>query len=257
MIDGVPGAHRLPLRYSSWSWRRAHRRLVHDTFRTVPFYREAWALHGAGPVTGDDVRRRREDLVPLHGGSAVIDRDRGVEVVAVSGRAGVDAVLVVSRSAPSPVRRMPGGPRRVWLPPAGADDPAAGRLVDVVAGVRAGRRFVAVGAAGDLAALRTRLPADARAGLPAVAVVATDDEEPAPAPGALLRDPVLGFLATAAACGLWHLDWRRVHARQSGAGVAVSLLRQRSPRLVDVLLAGPARWTVATCARHGTPVLTP
>ncbi|MFC7617125.1 hypothetical protein ACFQV2_30585 [Actinokineospora soli] len=73
-------------------------------------------------------------------------------------------------------------------------------------------------------------------------------------PLALLAHPLLGVLGGLAGCGRWHLDHARVHLRSTTAGAAYTLLRQRSPSLVDVL-AGDGRpgW----CPRHGTPVVEP
>lgn len=75
------------------------------------------------------------------------------------------------------------------------------------------------------------------------------------ATGGVLHDPVLGYLGGYRGCGRWHLDWRRVYVRATPAGLAFTLLRQRSPRLVDVLVDGGVPGTVATCPRHRTPVL--
>ena len=62
----------------------------------------------------------------------------------------------------------------------------------------------------------------------------------------LLTDELLGVLARRRDCGHWHVDWTTVYVRSTPAGLAFSLLRQRSPRLVDVLpaggLAGDVEW---------------
>jgi hypothetical protein len=56
-------------------------------------------------------------------------------------------------------------------------------------------------------------------------------------------------------CGQWHVDWRRFYARNTEHGVAVTLLRQPNPRLVDVLVGADVARRVATCPRHGSPVV--
>jgi hypothetical protein len=71
----------------------------------------------------------------------------------------------------------------------------------------------------------------------------------------LIHDRMLGYLGAFGACGHWHLDWKRVYARETDAGLAFTLLRQHSPRLVDVLVGGGVPGRVARCPRHGTPVV--
>jgi hypothetical protein len=74
-------------------------------------------------------------------------------------------------------------------------------------------------------------------------------------PFGVLHDPLLGYLGAFAECGRWHLDWTRVYARSTSAGLVFTLLRQPSPRLVDVVVAGGVHGTIASCPRHGTPVV--
>jgi hypothetical protein len=76
--------------------------------------------------------------------------------------------------------------------------------------------------------------------------------DPSPQPKPI---PTLDDLAVLRDCGLWHLDWRRVYARNTPDGVAVSLLRQRSPRLVDIVVT-PGQRRMVTCPRHRTPGVT-
>jgi hypothetical protein len=73
----------------------------------------------------------------------------------------------------------------------------------------------------------------------------------------VIHDRMLGYLGARGACGHWHLDWPRVYVRETGAGLAVTLLRQDSPRLVDVLAGGGVPGRVAPCPRHRTPVVLP
>jgi hypothetical protein len=134
-------------------WRAAYLWLVASSFRTVPFYRERWALDGrtdpvvvpgktgtnGGAISPEEALRRVADLVPLSGGS----RD--------------------------------------------------------------------VGALLDFASLGETL-----------------------------------------SCDRWHLNWTRVYVRETPMGLAFSLLRQRSPRLVDIVLTPGS---LGLCPRHGTPVV--
>ena len=59
------GRTALGLRFSEKRWLAAYRRVIRQVFRTVPFYRERWALVSRDPVLADEVQRRRHDLVPL------------------------------------------------------------------------------------------------------------------------------------------------------------------------------------------------
>ncbi len=134
-------------------WRASYLRLVDSSFRTVPFYRERWALDGrtdpvvvpgktgsnGGAIRPEEALRRVADLVPLAGGSREV--------------------------------------------------------------------------------------------------------------GALLD---LSALGEERSCERWHVDWTRVYVRETPVGLAFSLLRQRSPRLVDIVLT-PG--TLRLCPRHGTPVV--
>jgi hypothetical protein len=74
-------------------------------------------------------------------------------------------------------------------------------------------------------------------------------------PHGLIHDRLLGYLGALRGCGHWHLDWKRVYARETAAGLAFTLLRQDSPRFVDILLADGLRGRIEPCPRHGTPVV--
>ena len=173
-------------------WRARYRRAVASAFRTVPLYRELWALDGrtdpvlvpgrtgraCGAITVDEALHRLADLVPLGGGPAEVDPARGRRTVL--GRSAVQHPLTV----PS-------------------------RTLDELAG------------SGD----------------------------------GVLHDGILGYLGRIRDCGRWHLDWRQVYARETPAGLAFTLLRQRSPRLVDVLVAGGVPGAVRLCPEHATPTV--
>jgi hypothetical protein len=145
-------------------WRLAYRRQVASAFRTVPLYRERWALDGR-----------------------------------------TDPVLVAGRT---------------------------GTYGGAIPAKEAQRR------AADLVPL---------AGTPSRTSSVHNGQE--------LYDPLLGVLGDRRGCGELHVDWRRVYVRETDAGLAFTLLWQRSPRLVDILTGAGGR--VATCPRHGTPVVRP
>ncbi len=143
-------------RLVAWLWRAAYLRQVRSAFRTVPLYRERWALDGrtdpvlvpgrtgtsGGAIEAKEAARRAADLVPLSGGT----------------------------------------------------------------------------------------------------VHSGDD----------LCEPLLS-LTERRSCGRSHVDWRRAYVRETDAGLAFTLLWQRSPRLVDILVGIEGR--VGTCPRHGTPTV--
>lgn len=175
-------------------WRAAYRHAVTSAFRTVPLYREVWALSGrtdpvlvpgrtgvdGGAVRSSVVRGRLADLVPLAGGAVDVEPSRGLgHALSIGG---------------------------------------FGRHTDP-------------------------------------AVVALDELAAARGTRGVIRDPLLGFLGASRSCGEWHLDWPRVYARATGAGLAVTLLRHRSPRFVDVLVCDGVAGEVAACPVHGTPVV--
>jgi len=183
---------RLPIRYSAPRWHRAYRRVARDSFRTVPFYRESWALApGSRVITREQALRRAADLIPLAGGVPETDHRR-------------------SRQAISRFAAEVGAARR-----------------------RTGRTVGPAVAVEELAGPGQPLHA-----------------------GTLLTDPLLGYLGVVGDCGLWHLPWPDVYARRTACGIAVTLLQQKSPRLVDVLLPGSAAANISVCVRHGRPVLT-
>lgn len=235
---------------ASWAlWHAAYRRLVRSSFATVPLYREHWALAGrTDPVlvpgrTGTDggalapeiLMRRTADLVPLAGGSAVLDPLRGLGSVlpwCVPLRVGT-VVAVGTDIATHPPSDLPRGVRGCLLGPG---------LENLLHG---NRKIVAVATTAELG----KLPY-------AVDPVPCHEVGDLPYdPYGLVTDPVLGVLGGVRACGRRHLDWTRVYARETSAGLAFSLLRQRSPRLVDVLAGGGVPGSVEACPRHGTPVL--
>jgi hypothetical protein len=72
----------------------------------------------------------------------------------------------------------------------------------------------------------------------------------------LLYEPPLGYLgALVPACQGFHLDWRRVHARERDGTVTFSLLHERRPTLLDIVPSGADGLLVDDCHRHGSPVL--
>jgi hypothetical protein len=120
----------------------------------------------------------------------------------------------------------------------------------------------------DLVPLRrSPAPADADHGLRAlrrlgVAEVRVDDRHdlrrglPSSAPaGAVVHDRLLGYVAVRGSCDHWHLAVPDLHGRELPDGVALTALRSRSVRLVDIRLDGVAG--LEACPRHRTSVLRP
>jgi hypothetical protein len=210
-------------------WRMAYTSAVRSSFATVPLYREHWALDGrTDPVlvpgrTGTDggairpatVAARIADLVPLAGGDTTMDPLRGLERV-------LHRYLPLSRDRTIVVTTP--------------DSPVTG-----------GARVVAVGTEKDLAEVTD--PAIVKVPLREL------DDLTGDGPHGLLADHQLGVLGGLRDCGRWHLDASTVYARETPAGLAFTLLRQRSPRLVDVLVADGVMGTVSPCPRHGSPVI--
>ena len=242
---------------SGWLWHAAYRRAVSAAFRTVPLYRERWALDGrtdpvlvpgrtgvdGGAVPAAEAQRRLGDLVPLAGGSREVDPLRGLgPVVAMDRLVGRgDLVVVLDDERPGQLAGLPVGVR--------------GRVcrVDGLGSV-AGTEWwaaVVVGSAEQLG----RMPDETRARLRIVPRLELADLTDADGERGLLHDHQLGFLGALRRCGGWHLDWPRVYARETDAGLAMTLLRQRSPCFVDVLVGGGVKGVVATCPMHGTPVV--
>jgi len=241
-------------------WRTAYRRVVRSAFATVPFYRERWALGGRteprlgsgsaeGAVSTEDLVRAAVDLAPLAGGPTGFDPVRGLGGLLPLARptAGDGLLVALEHPGARPVWDLPRG-WRGCLVDAEVDDPA---LPEVGAALGAGRPVVAVGPDKALDGFTDRLPGGDRVHrVPRRALDRLDN-----GPYGVLHDPVLGYLGVLRDCGLWHLDWTRVYARRTRAGLAFTLLRQRSPRLVDALVGGGVPGRVEWCPRHGTPVV--
>jgi len=237
-------------------WRAAYRRVVRTTFATVPRYRYQWATEGrsdptlvpgrtgvhGGAVHPDDAERAAVDLVPLAGGPAEPDPARGLGPVLGRLPAGT-LVLVVGGAAPTDL------PERVR---GRAVDPDAAPNV-LAAAVDGTGPVLAVGTDEDLDRLAGALPAPAADRLRRRPLRTLDRLDGGPY--GLIHDRMLGYLGAFGGCGRWHLDWPRVYARETDGGLAITLLRQRSPRLVDVLVGGGVRGRVEPCPRHGTPVV--
>ncbi|MGW5052741.1 hypothetical protein [Actinokineospora sp. NPDC004072] len=257
-------------RARAMAWRRGYLRVVRSSFATVPFYRELWALGGrtdpvlvpgrtgvdGGAVPAAALDGRVGDLVPLAGGPATIDALRGLgPVLAEHLAVGPGAlVVVVDPATPQPPVDLPAGARSCVLDPAGLGGPYAGVLAEVATQLRAGRHVVAVGGDKDLDQLSAALPEALAPRVARAPLRGPEDLADPVGPHALIAHPLLGVLGALGACGRWHIDHRRVYLRATPAGPAYTLLRQRSPRLVDVL-AGSGR--PGRCPRHGTPVVEP
>jgi hypothetical protein len=234
-------------------WHAAYQRVVRSSFATVPLYRERWALDGrtdpvlvpgrtgtdGGAVPAEVIGRRVADLVPLAGGSRELDPVRGLGPVLRGCVPLPDRTVVAVGGdvATRPPTDLPRGIRGCLFQP----DDLAG--IDHVLRRR-----------GTVVAVATTKTLDQLDGsferIPYLAVDELDG-----GPYGVVADRMLGVLGGFRDCGRWHLDWSRVYVRATTAGLAVTLLTQRSPRLVDVLVAGGVPGEVAPCVRHGSPVL--
>ncbi len=251
-------------------WRRAYRRVVRTAFDTVPFYRERWALDGRtdptvvpgrtgsddGATEPRDLRRAVVDLVPLAGGDTRVDAARGLGHVLDSARRPLPGtlVVVVDTAVSPPPSDLPRGLRGCTVDPErlGAD-PDTGVGAELAAALHGGRPVLAVGGDKDLARLCAALPGSPVHGIARLPRRALSEVDAGPY--GVLHDPLLGYVGAFRECGRWHLDWRRVYARRTRRGLALTLLTQRSPMLVDVLVEGGVRGAVEPCPRHGTPVV--
>jgi len=250
----------------SAAWRTAYRRSVRSAFATVPFYRERWALDGrTDPVlvpgrTGTDsgaaplaeAMHKIVDLVPLAGGAQRVEPHRGLGPVLHKARSLDQGALVVvlGDEEASPPPDLPRGVRCCVVDP---DAPASGVLAELAATLRRGQRVLAVGDDKQLAVFTATLPEDR--GYRVESVPRRELDTMDTGPYGVLHDPALGYLGALESCGRWHLDWPRVYARPTTGGLAFTLLRQDSPRFVDVLPAGGIRGEIEPCPRHGTPVV--
>ncbi|MCR6481352.1 hypothetical protein M8542_00830 [Amycolatopsis sp. OK19-0408] len=241
-------------------WRAAYVRAVRSAFATVPFYRERWALDGredpvlvpgrtgtnGGAAPLAEAVHKLVDLVPLAGGAPRTEPARGLGRVLRTARAAGPGSLVVLLGPDGlrPPADLPKGVRGCVADP---DEPSAAVLREVAAVLGRGDRVLAVG---DDKAI-TAFTEDQRV----EAVPHHELDSLDAGPYGVLHDPALGYLGALGGCGRWHLDWPHVYARPTAAGLAFTLLRQDSPRFVDVLPAGGVRGEIAPCPRHGTPVV--
>ncbi|MFC4079720.1 hypothetical protein [Amycolatopsis samaneae] len=239
---------------------------MRSAFATVPFYRERWALDGReDPVlvpgrTGKDggaaplpeALHKIVDLVPLAGGTKRPDPGRGLGRVLRTARPpGRDGLVVLlGGDELRPPADLPRGVRGCVTDP---DAPAAAVLGEVSAVLRRGHRVLAVGDDKAIVTFTAAVPGDLAHRVEAVPQREIDSLDAGPY--GVLHDPALGYLGALGDCGRWHLDWRHVYARLTDGGLAFTLLRQDSPRFVDVIPAGGVRAEVASCPRHGTPVV--
>lgn len=256
-------AHSRLVNVELW-WRMAYRRKVASAFRTVPLYRERWALSGrtdpvvvpgrsgvhSGAIQKAEALRRMVDLVPLGGGAALVETLRGLGPALASRFPfrGTGFVAVLDKAGVLPPSDLPRGVTGCVLGLESSE--SAWRALTVALG--RDMPVLAVGTDKDLAALVAELPEELAVRLDAVPNRTVEELDSGPY--GLVHDSLLGYLGALRQCGRWHLDWRRVYARETDAGLAVTLLAQRSPSLVDILV-GTA--SLGRCPRHGTPVVLP
>jgi hypothetical protein len=240
--------------------------MVNSSFRTVPLYREQWALIGrtdpemvpgrpgvhSGAIQLADAVRRLADTVPLSGGTSRVEPARGLgPVLAARGSfAGTGIAIILDKADVLPPADLPKGVVGCVADPSALSEST---WLTVTNALRRGVTVVAVGTDKQVAELTAALPDDLAARLDLVPRRTVHELDSGP--HGVLHDPALGYLGVLRQCGRWHLDWPRVYARETDAGLAFTLLRQHSPRFVDLLTGGGA--TLGRCPRHGTPVVLP
>jgi hypothetical protein len=240
---------------------------VRSSFATVPLYRERWALAGrtdpvlvpgrlgrdGGAISSTELAGRMADLVPIGGGASEVDPLRGLGFQLP--RLGDGAlVAVLDPTGARPPADLPKGVRGCVLDPGRLASEASSSAVAAITNLlRRKGTVLAVGSDKHLDRLVEILPAQDAVALARLPVRELDQLDAGP--HGVLHDQFLGFLGSFGECGRWHVDWRRVYVRETAAGLAFTVLHQRSPRLVDVLVGGGMRGRVGPCPRHATPVL--
>ncbi len=247
-------------------WRAAYVRAVRSAFATVPFYRERWALDGredpvlvpgrtgtnGGAAPLAEAVHKLVDLVPLAGGAQRTDPSRGLGRVLRTARRPTPGSLIVllGQDDLRPPADLPKDVRGCVADP---DAPSASVLRELTAVLARGHRVLAVGDDKAITTFTAALPEDSAHRVEAVPHRELDSLDAGPY--GVLHDPALGYLGALAGCGRWHLDWPHVHARPTAGGLAFTLLRQESPRFVDVIPAGGVPGRIEACPRHGSPVV--
>ncbi|MEV0147996.1 MULTISPECIES: hypothetical protein [unclassified Nonomuraea] len=253
--------------FSAARWERAYRRVVETAFLRVPFYRDQWVAAGRAldepePTPSAALTGRLHRLCPF---ARPYDPSREPPPWIGDGRDLREALALVAVPRRAPVlevraavldRRALGwtGPRYgvVLGPDAKVVDDRRRRELNQAALALATDAGQAV-LVGERAAFEAILPE-----LDGVRVVTVERMTAARAvrERGIAYDPYLGyFAATVPGCGRTHLLWRRFHARPAGGTVAVTALRRARPVLLDVIPAGAGALTVASCPRHGVPIV--
>ena len=243
---------------------------MRSSFATVPFYRAQWALDGRtepvlvpgrtgtrdGATPSAIARRNVIDLVPLAGGDAELDPCRGLGAVLTTsaGLGAGDLVVVLDPAAKHAPSDLPDGARGALLDPDHAgDEPAT--FTAMVNAARGGGRVLVVGTDKELALLDAALPPDVAPRLTRIPRRELDQLDTGPY--GVLHDPALGYYGAIGECGRWHPHEATVLVRETRCGLAFSLPKQHSPRLVDILPAAGDQAELGRCPRHGTETLVP
>ncbi|MGN9838482.1 hypothetical protein ACTMTI_10225 [Nonomuraea sp. H19] len=250
-------------RFSQRAWDQRFQAAVARAFATVPYYREMWAEAGA-PL-------EEPVVTPVARLDAVLDRlyplarpyERQREEPGWTGEPGelMEALKLTGDYRGEPlfeVRRALLDWERIgrarYHVVLGADAEVADPELRA-AGVRAfhaAREPALLGDPAQIAALPAH-PGRARVFLRrSLTDLGTRDSRH----GEVVHDPRLGYLGGRyRTCGHVHLNWRRVHARQSPSGPLLTLLRRRRPTLAGISVPGTAHLGVQHCPEHGTPIL--
>lgn len=269
-MDGYGGGERRD--------RRRYRRAARRAFATVTFYREQWAVAGrvlAEPVpTPADAlpdpphtlcpfaRPWTPDREPSLWTPSLRALGRALRMAGCHERLPVlevrEALLDQIRIRRHPLQPRPDYPAyRVLLSPTSiVASPARRAELDQEAlhAAAAGGGGWLVGGPPELAAVPELAGVRLRP-VHRLPVAATADHPATDVP-TVLHEPRLGYLgAFVPECRRFHLDGRRVYARDRAGTVALSLPYSRRPTLLDIVPPGAERVTVGRCERHRTPVL--
>ena len=234
----------------------------------MPFYRGQWALFGrtdpvlvagrtgtnGGAVDADEALRRLVDLVPLAGGAQAIDPTRGLGRLLAPALGSVPdggLVVLLDAQASRPPVDLPASVRGCVIDP--SDPTGSGAHEEVRNALRRGEFVLAVGDDKELGQLAASLPEELAVLLRRMPRRRLDQLDGGPF--GVIHDPLLGYVGALRQCGRWHLDQHAVYARQTEAGLALTLLHQQSPSLVDILVPDGRHTRLDRCPRHGSPVV--
>lgn len=256
-------------------WEAARRRAVRRAFRTVPLYREQWAVAGRpleepSPVPLEGLGPQLYRLCPLgrvwspaREPPLWTGRPQGLWR-ALRDAGALDRRVPVLEVRPALVdwrSLSPVGPRYAAVLAPDADTGGPGSEPPDAPALELARRAggaVLVGSPDEAAAVHGRLAGAMVGDVRVVHRLAPAEGVVAESGPLVVAVPLLGYVgALVPRCGAVHVDWRRWHVLAVGGGLSMTALAQRRPALVSVLVPTAAPVAVGRCPRHGVPTLAP